>query len=685
MGDVATVMYIISKKERGLYRQRRHLALFMDAELVVDVSSSQEKAIYLGWGRKPSGLRAVARAKQGGGQFCLLEDGFLRSVGLGKDSPALSLVLDRQGIYYDATTPSDMEVAIQTALDNEQTVRAQQLITLWQQHRVSKYNHLREYQGELPEKYVLVVDQTRGDLSIRYGEASAQSFQRMLTQAIALYPDHTIMVKVHPDVLAGYKKGHFDLAQLRAMPSVQIMAESVHPTRLLEQAQAVFVVTSQMGFEALLWGKKVYTFGMPFYAGYGLTEDDLAAPVRRHPVSLNQLVYGVLVRYSRFLNPETQQRCEPEWLIQWMGMQRVLRQQYPEVLYATGFSRWKKKIVQSFLQGSTVHFMSKRKLVALFSSSTSVARNVIVWGRKALALTDSERSKLNSEIHYFHLEDGFLRSVGLGADLIRPLSWVVDERGIYYDATRPSDLEVLLQETSFDEGLRQRARQLRERLVAAQLTKYNVGEAREWQRPVIAQKVILVPGQVESDASIRYGSTVVKQNMQLLQQVRQENPDAYILYKPHPDVVAGLRERGENEAQALQWCDEVLINHAITMLFKQVDEVHVLTSLAGFEALIRGLKVVTYGQPFYAGWGLTQDHYPPARRQRHLQLDELVAATLILYPRYIHPVSGGFTTPEATLDVLQQQRLQGIPTLPRWRKMLRPVLSRIVAWRRRLG
>ena len=36
-----------------------------------------------------------------------------------------------------------------------------------------------------------------------------------------------------------------------------------------------------------------------------------------------------------------------------------------------------------------------------------------------------------------------------------------------------------------------------------------------------------------------------------------------------------------------------------------VDEVHTLTSLTGFEALLRGIEVHAYGGPFYAGWGLT--------------------------------------------------------------------------------
>ncbi len=72
----------------------------------------------------------------------------------------------------------------------------------------------------------------------------------------------------------------------------------------------------------------------------------------------------------------------------------------------------------------------------------------------------------------------------------------------------------------------------------------------------------------------------------------------------------------------VQWCDEVVTDCSIGELLSAVDEVHVLTSLAGFEALQRSKRVVTYGQPFYAGWGLTDDAYPVTRRARKLSLDE---------------------------------------------------------------
>jgi capsular polysaccharide export protein len=272
------------------------------------------------------------------------------------------------------------------------------------------------------------------------------------------------------------------------------------------------------------------------------------------------------------------------------------------------------------------------------------------------------------------LEDGFLRSVGLGADLVRPLSWVMDRTGMYYDATRPSDLETLLQTATFDGAMLERARALRERIVGAGLTKYNVG-AGSWRRPSAARKVVLVPGQVESDASIAYGAPGVRTNIDLLRAARRAAPDAYLVYKPHPDVVAGLRKQGQGESEAAQLCDEIVIDAPMHALLAEVDELHVLTSLAGFEALLRGKPVRCEGLPFYAGWGLTTDAHRCERRTRRLTLDELVAGALILYPTYVSRTTGAFTTPERALDELLAWREQGPSTMPLWRKLLRAVLS----------
>ena len=586
----------------------------------------------VGWGHKKTALRARNYAKRNNLRYIALEDGFLRSVGLGKTDPPLALVRDDVGIYYNANAPCALEELAQQDLDSAQLMRSEQLIALWQTHRVSKYNHLREFTGDLPARYVLVVDQTLGDASVALGQADHTSFTRMVDAALANHPDCQILIKTHPEVMAGHKKGHLDRETYAHHDRIQILSANVHPVRLIAESTAVYTVTSQLGFEALLWDKPVFTFGMPFYTGWGLTTDQLPAPTRRAPITLAQLTHAALITYCTYLHPETHVRCEIEDVLCWLGAQRIQRARFPETVYAKGFSYNKRPSVRKFLEGSQVIFVEKYDRIP-------VGETIAVWGSQSVTRTD---------LKVIRLEDGFIRSVGLGADLIKPLSWVVDQTGIYYDATRPSDLEQLLLTYQPSPEILARAHNLRTRIVAAGISKYNLPGSR-WRRPPQIKTVILVPGQVETDASLALGAPHIKRNIDLLKEVRDANPRAYILYKPHPDVVAKLRQRGSGEDRAEAYCNEIIIDGSIHELLNIVDEVHVMTSLTGFEALLRERKVVTYGLPFYAGWGLTEDKVQSARRSRTVTLDQLVAAVLIEYPRYRQHDVKGFSSPETAL------------------------------------
>lgn len=619
----------------------------------------QARAV-IGWGRKPSALIAAKFANRYGLGLISLEDGFLRSVGLGAEEPALSIVVDELGIYYDALMPSQFELLVAQRLTVEQCRRVQQLRAAWCKARVSKYNHAREYAKPLPERYVLVADQVEGDLSIRYGMAGQDSFDRMLATALLENPDCTVVLKIHPGVISKRKRGHFDLNALASNPRIQIISEDLHPVSLLEHAQAVYCVTSQIGFEGLLWGKPVRTFGMPFYAGWGLTQDELSAPKRRHPVALENLVHAALIGYPRYIDPESAQLCEVERVVAWLGLQRKMRERFPAIVDAVGFSeiksRYKRPTVRRFFQGSHVHF--DRKPQAMPEDGILAA-----WRREiAQPLLIAKDGKT-----VVQLEDGFIRSVGLGADMTEPLSWAMDTRGVYYDASRPSDLEHILQHHEFDSDILQRAAALRCRLVSEGLTKYNIGTG-DWQRPKGIGRLILVPGQVESDASITYGGMDVRTNIDLLKTVRENNPEAFILYKPHPDVVAGLRAGDPFQEGQAAWFDDRVVDVPMADLLMCVDEIHTITSLTGFEALLRGKKTVCYGMPFYAGWGLTEDRHVLERRTRRLSLDELVAGALILYPTYISRTTGRFTTPEGTLDELLEWRNAAGAGKPKWRR-----------------
>jgi capsular polysaccharide export protein len=664
---------------RGVARIRTLPALLGGTVLLrpKDAAAAQAR-IALAWGRKPSARQAERWAAAHGLPLWRLEDGFLRSVGLGTADPPLSVVVDDRGIYYDADNPSRLEALIGRSLAPEEVARAERLVALWRSARASKYNHAREVEPDgfavTPARRprgegetVLVVDQTFGDASIRFGRAGPEAFRRMLEAALDEHPRARILLKVHPDVVAGRKRGHFDRLEAGAGSRVTLISSDAHPPSLLERAEAVYTVTSQLGFEALLWGRAVRCFGMPFYGGWGLTTDEERAPARRGGAALLTLAHATLVDYPRYVDPETTTRCEVERLLEWVALQRRERERFAPRVVAFGFSRWKKPIVRSFFGGSQVRF-------AASDTPVPAGTPVALWGRRAIP----KRVAVDAQV--IRLEDGFLRSVGLGADLVQPLSWVMDTHGMYYDARQPSGLERLLQEAALDAPLVARAARLRERLLALGITKYNVGTT-TWQRPEGARPVVLVVGQVEDDAAVTYGAPGIRSNIGLLRAVRAERPDAWLVYKPHPDVVARLREAGDGESAARSSCDEIVVDATMDALLRDVDEVHVLTSLAGFEALLRGRRVITWGSPFYAGWGLTQDRQPLARRTRQRSLDELVAATLIAYPTYVSRVTGAFTTPERALEELREWRDADGPVRPSW---ARRALRRVLGWTRRM-
>lgn len=601
---------------------------------------SETPSAIIGWGLKPTTEKACRYARRNKIPYISLEDAFIRSVELGVNgSLPLGLAVDYSGIYYDATRSSDLEKLIIESPPHDQIYsRAEKCITLIRKHRLSKYNHAPERLFQSNQSQVLVIDQTYDDPSIQYGLASEQSFLAMLNTAMAENPQSTVLVKIHPDVIAGKKRGYL-LKAAQRHKQCQLITDDCNPWSLFDVVDKVYTVTSQMGFEALLANCKVICFGMPFYAGWGITDDRLDSPRRGIERSSHQIFYAAYIAYCRYAHPLTYTRCELEVILHYLILQKQKRLQLPTDILAVGFSRWKRSFIGDFLQGARLTFSRKPK-----NKTKSKQQAIAVWGSKFISADNQYKQVLR-------IEDGFLRSVGLGADLIRPQSLIVDDIGLYYDATRTSRLERILNEQTLTIDEIERAEKLRKKIIALGLTKYNSDHG-TWQRPQNAQTVILVVGQVESDASIAFGSPKIKTNLALLKQVRADCPSAYIVYKPHPDVVAGLRKKGELENTVNLYCDEVIKSTSVDTLLAQIDELHTMTSLMGFEALIRGVPVICHGLPFYAGWGLTEDRISCPRRTRKLTLNELAFGALVTYPRYFSSNNNLFIEPEDAVDEL---------------------------------
>ena len=329
------------------------------------------------------------------------------------------------------------------------------------------------------------------------------------------------------------------------------------------------------------------------------------------------------------------------------------KKQLAKQTYFFGFSRWKRRFTKPFFPNAKIVFCAT--LADGITKGLEGQSKIYIWGKKSFPEVEAYAKEKNISLH--RVEDGFIRSVSLGSDLTKAYSLVVDNRGIYFDPTQESDLEHILNTAVFDDALKERAKKLQQYLVENKISKYNIyqDKALELKGLKEGQMIIMVPGQVEDDASIKYGAQGMT-NLELLQESRKNAPDAYIIYKPHPDVLAGNRIGNIEETEALKYCDTIIEKASIDSVLERADEVHTMTSLVGFEALMRGKKVTTYGLPFYAGWGLTTDTKSTSRRIAKRTLEELVAATLILYPRYIHPETNEFCEVEVLLFEIDKEK-----------------------------
>ncbi|MCK0102967.1 capsular polysaccharide biosynthesis protein [Pseudohalocynthiibacter sp. F2068] len=623
------------------------------------------------WGKSPTSPRGEKVAAEQETPILRVEDALLRSVHPGRSGSApIGLHLDKRGVYFDSAHPSDLEHLLTThALDDTALLnRARAAIARLRDAHLSKYNAF-DPSLPVPEPgYVLVIDQTKDDASITYGAANEAMFREMLVFAQAENPASRIVIKTHPDTQAGHREGHFNTADARGR--VSLLSNAVSPWKLLEGAVAVYTVTSQLGFEAIFAGHKPRVFGQPFYSGWGLTQDENPVARRERKLSRAQLFAATMILYPTWYDPYHDRLCDLEGAMNALGAEARAWREDNAGYVAVGMRLWKRKSLQAFFgQTRKLRFEDRPNRAA--ERARAEGRNMLVWaGKETFELVNAA-----NELPVARIEDGFLRSKGLGAELVPPLSLVVDDLGIYYDPERESRLEKMIAaRAELESGAESRITDILQRIRRSGISKYNLKSDSSLNLPEGA--FILVPGQVEDDASIIKGCDDVKSNLELLEAVREANPDATILYKPHPDVMAGLRKGAIPEIEALRHADQVMSDTDPIALIEACNRVWTMTSLLGFEALLRGKPVTCLGAPFYAGWGLTQDFGPvPARRNVRVSLEALAYAALIDYPRYHDPVTNRPCPIEVILDRLETGELPNHGPLNRTLSKLQGLFS----------
>lgn len=634
------------------------------------------------WGSGPLSRLARLYAQVLRLPFWTVEGGFLQSTGPDAASP-ISVIADDLGIHFSARQPSRLEALLQDASSGADVRRARDLRRWINRERLSQDGHVSEGTFRLRRsrrRRILLVDEVVGDTAVESAGADAETFARMWTSALA-EANADIIIKCHPDVVAGRARGF--LQPLAQTADVQFVDKAISTHSLLDMVDEVWTVSSQIGLEALLREIPVVTFGMPAYAGWGLTADraegTVAATARsrrgRH-VSIDEFAAASFFQYSRYVDPVSRSPITAEQaverLLEWRARARSLTGRY----LCVNFSLHKRAVMRRYLSSprSQVHFANNPSASEIQSADT-----IVLWGN-APAPEEGVLWKHGKRLPVIRVEDGFIRSSGLGSSLVPPSSLCFDEEGIYFDASAPSQLETILNRTNFDDALLERAQRLRQAIVSMGITKYNLPPqpAPDYRSLAEGRTIVLVAGQVPNDASLRFGMASHSSDIELLSAVRRARPKAFIVYKQHPDLLAKATGRHPTPSPPAEAADLVIGNVDLGNLLSVVDEVHVATSQIGFEALLRERPVWCHGLPFYAGWGLTHDAVVSLRRKRVLTLDALVAGTLILYPRYWSNITNLPCEAEDVVAELYRSR-QGIAPNPSRRRWLAQAIHMLEA------
>ena len=251
-------------------------------------------------------------------------------------------------------------------------------------------------------------------------------------------------------------------------------------------------------------------------------------------------------------------------------------------------------------------------------------------------------------------EYGLISGTSIPSKTKFKFSLLLDDQGIFFDTTRPSRTNTLLSESMFigGEAVKARARKLIDLIVENDLVKYNDSPKIKLRKTNSPRKILVVD-QTLGDLSIKLGQCEKYSFNDMLEHALKQN-NARVYVKLHPETVYGVKEPNF-DLDALRKNRRITIldmNCNMMNLVKQVDEVYVMTSGSGLEALMAGKKVTCFGAPFYAGWGLTEDMQIIAQRPRERTLEEIIAAVFLQQTLWFDPVTQESCTPEAALKGL---------------------------------
>lgn len=587
----------------------------------------------------------------------------------------LSVVIDRTGIHYDSTRPSDLQsILIQTAASwtDGMGARARRIMATIRRLRLSKYNHQEGLLGEeTGRRYrVLLVDQSTQSRALRYGGANTDIFEQMMDSSCKGFPETDLVVKMHPDHDLNRAKS---ILHGRIRPGVSALPPRVNIWSVLNQVDVVYTVSSQVGFEALMAGKKVVCFGQPFYSGWGLTTDVASGRGSGRQLTLEQLVYGVLVKYPLYIHPERQELCDIEEILSYLESAHLGALGFYDRIYTVGLRPQEKRTLPEYLRGHLALDVNHISPKSARSRTYGPTEAVLYW---------DPRECHGDDLSYLESRGVSVLRAGpwpmdpIQGDQAQPNILQITRNRLYNDGSPRNDLVLLLEQAHFDFDLLRRAETLQQNFLAV-LEQESKIRSHALNNQSVGRWIALVLGQGEGEGPWGVREKAVSTDHELLTQVRLDFPEAYILYAP--PVGESYSENHVPMSVDPTLYDQLVRPEHTVSCFKLADAVHVVSAFRGIYALIYGKLLYTYGRPFYAGWGLTHDAEVFVGRSKQRSLTELLCATFILAPTYFNWLTRTSGTPEEAvrrLFTIQSQE----DSRPKVRTRLPIQTGRLSAW-----
>ena len=629
---------------------------FLPGELVYDLN---EAAYVAGWGYRPSGIKAKSLALNKNKRYLSLEEGFIAKIPYLNDNTLISLAVDSVAPYFDTTEKTDLESLLIRIKKEDLPSNLNFLFEKWKELNPKKYLNIEEQFAldlyPVNSKYVVIIDQISGDASLNEEIVGKRPFKRLLDFIVNNYPEMNVLIKKHPkegsrNFLKSKKSAI--AAELKHFKSLKVsfLSANFEIDLLRNQIQEVLVVNSLMGAELLLKGYNVRTFGSPWYSGWGLTEDEGLCERKqkiKKIISREELFYCAYVQYNKYVHPVTRKKCCFSDILEHLELQKKVINRFPRKLAVLNAQKWKKPYYDKFMQFSTLRYISEKDLHTLKREE-----GLISWGQR---FNQSHLDYLRRKgFKVYQCEDGFLRSFGLGCEFTKPFSLSFDDKGLYANPKLGSSLAESISH-SLNCAQAKEARLFIKLFRSLKLTKYmSIGSSLSNELLDLLVKnnekrILLVCGQVSDDVSFLNSDFNLLTFQNLVNQLKKENPHSFLIYRPHPDCFKGIRQ-GEVDLEGADFID---IKSNISSLIDLSDEVHVVNSLTGVEALMLGKKVVCWGNSWYSGRGLTEDKNSLITKKEPVSLEQLVYIAYIYNPIYFDYSSNQYTSVFNLLEVIK--------------------------------